>query len=183
MKNKLYICFTSKVRMWKLQIYHFLFKLKRHNSVIIHRTRTKFTLDLYLLVNNLHMKYQFYICIPSKVSKNWEFPIFLKFSRGITLSEIIWPKLNSNSAFMFIRYIHISNLSWMCAMVVVIMIGKWMMTEYPKDRKIEEWKDGKMEEWKDRKMEQGNTICPSYFMVGAKKCASSTSSVCLFSNP
>lgn len=42
-------------------------KLKGHNYVKHHQTGTKFQLYLYFLVNNIHMKYQLYMCIPSKV--------------------------------------------------------------------------------------------------------------------
>lgn len=42
-------------------------KLKGHNYVKHHQTETKFQFDLYFLVNNIHMKYQLCMCIPSKV--------------------------------------------------------------------------------------------------------------------
>lgn len=62
MKFKLYICIRADTP-------NFLFfsKLKGHNYVKHHQIETKFQLDLYFLVNNIHMKYQLYMCIPSKV--------------------------------------------------------------------------------------------------------------------
>lgn len=86
----------------------FFLKFKRHNSVKNHRTRTKFEIDLYNLVNKLHMKYQLYICIPPKVSQ---------FKRHNSVKgHQTGNKINSSC--IFIRYIYLSNLSRKCATAV-----------------------------------------------------------------
>jgi hypothetical protein len=65
---------------WKFQ---FFSKFKRDNSVKNQWTITKFEFDLHISMTNLHMQFEPYTCIQTKVRERK-----LKFcSRGITLSK------------------------------------------------------------------------------------------------
>ena len=127
----------------KLKI-SFFFKFKRDNSVKNHRTTTKFGLDLYYLVFELNVRN----CCRDNERKRKISSFFLS-SRGIAQSKIIGPRPNLNLTCVFLRPIHIWNLSWMCSTVAEILNGNQMMTE------------------------QGNTICPRpYYRGGTKRISS-----------
>ena len=80
-KFELNVCNPYRDNERKLKISIFLFK--RDNSVKNQRTKTKFVLDLRIPMTNLHMQFESYTCIQTKL-REWK----LKFiSRGITLSK------------------------------------------------------------------------------------------------
>lgn len=99
MKYQLYICITSKVRDRK-QNFQFCPKFKRHTSDTNHWIGIIFTLDLYFLVNSLHMKYQINKCIPSNVRERKQNLIFYKIQE-VEFSKIIGPGPNSNLTCVF----------------------------------------------------------------------------------
>jgi hypothetical protein len=74
---------------WK---FLFFSKFKRDNSVKNQHTITKFKLDLHIFMTNLHMQFQPYTCIQTKVrERKLKISIFFQSSRGITLSRINEP--------------------------------------------------------------------------------------------
>lgn len=125
MKYQLYICITSKVRDRK-QNFQFCPKFKRHTSDTNHWIGIIFTLDLYFLVNSLHMKYQINKCIPSNVRERKQNLIFYKIQEA-EFSKIIGPGPNSNLTCVFFYDISIYQI-WVkiCATVDVIMVGEWI---------------------------------------------------------
>jgi hypothetical protein len=74
-------------------------------------------------------------------------------SRGMTLSKIIGPWPNLNLTCIFLWYIHMSNLTWMCATVTKIMNGNWW------------WRNDRMPEWRNRV----TLYAPAIFIAGAYK--------------
>jgi ABC-type phosphate/phosphonate transport system permease subunit len=92
---------------------------KKNNSVKNHWTEIKFKLVMYFLVKYLHMQFQPYTYISTKV-RVWKLKIstFFQHSRGTFLSNIIkpWPKLNLHllitMMYMYLyTYVHVLNLS------------------------------------------------------------------------
>jgi hypothetical protein len=78
---------------WKLKIsIYFFFLFKRDNSVKNQWTKTKFKLDLRIPMTNLHMQFESYTCIQTKVREcKLKISIFFLSSREITLSKINGP--------------------------------------------------------------------------------------------
>jgi hypothetical protein len=91
MQFESYTCLQTKLQSVNLKFQIFS-KFKRGNSVKNQWTITKFELDLRISMTNLHMQFDPYTYIQTKVRERK-----LKFiSRGITLLKIIrtWPNLN-----------------------------------------------------------------------------------------
>lgn len=87
----------------------FFLSSKGHNSVKIHRTWTKFKLELYFLVINLHFKkYQFYIyaSLQKIEGGNWEFFIFFEVQEAQVCLKIIGPKLYNWTQPVYISMTH-----------------------------------------------------------------------------
>jgi hypothetical protein len=74
---------------------------------------TIFKLDLYFLVKYLHMWFQPYRYISTRVRK-LKISNFFLHSTGKTLSKIIKPWPSSCLAYLFLWCIYMSYLSWMC---------------------------------------------------------------------
>jgi hypothetical protein len=77
-KFELNVCYPYRDNERKLKISNFfLFLFKRDNSVKNQRTKTKFTLDLRIFMTNLHMQFESYTCIQTKVrERKLKFYIF-----------------------------------------------------------------------------------------------------------
>lgn len=70
-------------------------------------TGTKFNLDLYFLVNNLHMKYQLYICISSRVRlQKLRISHFFQSSRGTTHQKIKNHRITTFNLNLYIPMTH-----------------------------------------------------------------------------
>jgi hypothetical protein len=97
---------TSKQKSESVNLkFHFFSKFKRSNSVKNHWTITKFELDLRILMSNLHMQFEPYTYIQTKVRE----PKLKSISRRITLSKIIRPWPNSNLTCIILWCIYIKK--------------------------------------------------------------------------
>jgi hypothetical protein len=80
-KFELNVCNPYKGNEQKLKICIFS-KFKRDNPVKNQRTITKFELDLHIPMTNLHMQFESYTCIQTKVrERKLKISIFSKFKR------------------------------------------------------------------------------------------------------
>jgi hypothetical protein len=99
---------SYKSRNWK---FSFFSKFKEDYSVKNHQAKTKFELDLYFLINYLHMWFQPYTYVSTKV-RVWN----LKISIFPTFKKDNCQK-SSNLDLNFLQHIHMFNLSWICTTV------------------------------------------------------------------
>ena len=108
------------------------YKSKGHNFVENCSIRTKFELNLRILVTHLYTKFQLKMSICNgdnerKLKINAIFPS----PRGITLQKIIRPDPNSNSTCAFLWQTYVQNFIWKSPCLTEKMSGNWIR----KDRK------------------------------------------------
>jgi hypothetical protein len=86
------VCNHCRDNERKLNFFLLFSKFKRDNSVKNQQTITKFELDLHIPMAKLHMQFEPYTCIQTKVTeRKLKISIFFQSSRGIALLKINEP--------------------------------------------------------------------------------------------